>query len=184
MREDGDALVIAVADGAGGTSHGGAAAQAVIDDVMTAEASRNADDWVARLIALDLDSARLGHGQTTAIVMVVTADRIIGACIGDSGAWRICGDQKIEDLSAHQVRKPLLGDGGDPRAISAAGLAPEETLLVASDGLLRYAPPPDIARLASNDDLESATAALVERVRLRSGELPDDVAIVLCRASR
>jgi len=38
-----------------------------------------------------------------------------------------------------------------------------------------------IARVASGPDLAAAARALVELVRLPSGELPDDVAIVLCR---
>ncbi|MCW5802086.1 MAG: hypothetical protein KIT31_06840 [Deltaproteobacteria bacterium] len=53
----------------------------------------------------------------------------------------------VVDLTAGQVRKPLVGDGCLPRPISAPALG-TATLLVASDGLLRYAKAPDIARLA------------------------------------
>jgi hypothetical protein len=55
------------------------------------------------------------------------------------------------------------------------------TLLVASDGLLRYAKLADIARLAAGADLDAAARGLVELVRLSSGALPDDVAMVLGR---
>jgi hypothetical protein len=42
----------------------------------------------------------------------------------------------------------------------------------------------EIVRLAMGADLYAAAAALVELVRLPTGELRDDVAVVLCRASR
>jgi hypothetical protein len=54
-----DGLVIALADGAGGTGNGAEAAQAVIDAVAAGR------DWQE----LDDDPARLGHGQTTAVVL-------------------------------------------------------------------------------------------------------------------
>lgn len=58
------------------------------------------------------------------------------------------------------------------------------TLLVASDGLLRYARRSDVARIASETDLAIAAHALVDLVRLPSGGLQDDVSIVLCRQRR
>jgi hypothetical protein len=54
-------------------------------------------------------------------------------------------------------------------------------LLVASDGLIKYAKQASIARIASGADLASAARSLVDLVRLRSGQLQDDVSIVLCR---
>jgi len=152
----------------------------VIDEAMEERAAA----WVDRLVALDAEPARLGHGQTTAIVLTVAVDAIRGACIGDSGAWRIRGEAISEDLTELQARKPLLGDGGDPRALEAPALRDDETLLVASDGLLRYAPPADLARLASGPDLAAAADALIARVRLRSSALPDDVSLILCRSAR
>jgi hypothetical protein len=86
----------------------------------------------------------------------------------------------IEDLTDGQTRKPLVGSGCRPFAIRAAALG-AGTLLVASDGLLRYAKPADIARRAAGPDLAAAARGLVDLVRLRSGALPDDVSVVLCR---
>jgi hypothetical protein len=51
-----------------------------------------------------------------------------------------------------------------------------------SDGLLRHAPARSIAELAVDPDLAAAARALVDLVRLRSGDLPDDVTVILCRA--
>ena len=109
----------------------------------------------------------------------MTRREIVGASVGDSGAWVIRGSQ-IEDATDGQARKPLLGAGCQPFEIHAAPLR-ADTLLVASDGLLRYARPDDIARLASGPDPAAAARSLIELVRLKSGALPDDVAVVLCR---
>jgi serine/threonine protein phosphatase PrpC len=86
----------------------------------------------------------------------------------------------VIDLTDGQSRKPLVGGGCAPFRIAPARLG-SGTLVVASDGLLRYAKRDDIARLASGPDLTAAARALVELVRLRSGALQDDVAVVLCR---
>ncbi len=168
-------VVIAVADGAGGTSGGERAAKAVVDAVVAT--GSHAYDW-AMLLA-ELDHAQIGYGQTTAVVLWVTRDKIVGASAGDSGAWVIRGSE-IEELTVAQHRKPLIGDGAIVTAIEAAPIG-NGTLLVASDGLLRFARPADITRIASGPDLAVAARQLVELVRLPSGEVPDDVSIVLCR---
>jgi serine/threonine protein phosphatase PrpC len=172
-------LVVALADGAGGTGGGAEAAQAVIDAVSTAVHADPAS-FEELLAALDREPARLGHGQTTAIVLRLDDLGIIGASVGDSGAWLIEGDHRIVDLTASQRRKPLLGSGAIVTPF-AAGRIGSSTLLVASDGLLKYAPSSDVARIATQRDLREAASSLVVRVRLASGELPDDVAIVLAR---
>jgi hypothetical protein len=170
-----DRVVIAVADGAGGTSGGERAAAAVIDAVTAA----STDDWTSVLTELELDPDRLGPGQTTAVVLTVTRDGIHGASAGDSGAWVIRGGQ-IEDLTRDQHRKPLIGDHSVALPFRAGPLA-GGTLLVASDGLFRYAPTEALVRIANGPVLAAAARELVELVRLPSGELPDDVALVLCR---
>jgi len=172
-----DGLVIALADGAGGTGNGEVAAQTVIDAASQGALVGRA--WSELLEELDRDGARLGHGQTTAVILSVTRRGIVGASVGDSGAWVVRGAQ-IEDLTEGQTHKPLVGAGCRPFAVHAAALG-AGTLFVASDGLLRYAKPADIARLAAGADLDAAARGLVDLVRLRSGALPDDVSVVLCR---
>src|SRR4051812_3012762 len=154
-----DGVVVALADGAGGTGNGAAAAEAVIDAVTRVSASGT---WSALLDDLDPHVERLG--QTTAVVLRVTGREIVGASVGDSGAWVIRGAQ-IEDLTAAQVRKPLVGAGCRPVSFRAAALG-AGTLLVASDGLLRYARADDIARVVARADLAAAARGLIELVRL------------------
>jgi serine/threonine protein phosphatase PrpC len=169
-------VVIALADGAGGAAGGERAAAAVIDAVA---AAAHVDDWTALLTELELDPDRLGPGQTAAVVATVTRDGVRGASAGDSGAW-VIRDGQIEDLTRGQHRKPLIGDHSVALPFHGGPLA-GGTLLVASDGLLNHAPPEAIARVASGPELAAAARGLVELVRLPSGEVPDDIAIVLCR---
>ena len=177
-RDDG--LVIALADGAGGTANGAKAAQAVID-AAGASVDRTSD-WGSLLSVLDRDVGRLAHGQTTAVVLTVGPDGIVGASVGDSGAWLISAGDAI-DLTDGQTRKPLVGAGCHPFRVEAESLG-IQTLLVASDGLLRYAKRDAIVRIANGEDLPEAARALVDLVKLPTGGLQDDVSIVLCRQLR
>jgi serine/threonine protein phosphatase PrpC len=169
-----DGLIIALADGAGGTGSGAKAAEAAIDGVR----GLTSVDPEALLRELD-DPGRLGRGESTAVVIAIQGTALRGASIGDSGAWLI-GTEGIVDLTHDQQRKPLLGAGCTPVGF-ATTFPGGSTLLIASDGLLRYAKPAAIARLASGDNLERAASTLVDLVRLPTGRLQDDVSIVLCR---
>jgi hypothetical protein len=54
-------------------------------------------------------------------------------------------------------------------------------LVVATDGLFKYAAPEVIARIVRGHAIGAAAEDLVALVRLRSGKLVDDVAVVLVR---
>jgi PPM family protein phosphatase len=174
----GDDVVVVVADGAGGTSHGANAAQAIVDAVRAVATATH--DWCGLLSELDRDLQRAGHGQSTAVIASIQAGSISGASVGDSGAW-LLEAAGITDLTEHQQRKPLVGGGCTPVRIRPVLLG-TGTLLVASDGLLNYATRNDILRVVRDPDLHAAAHALIELVRLRNGALQDDVAVVLCRA--
>lgn len=163
--------MIVVADGAGGTSHGAATAQAIVDRVV---ANPTTTDWSAALV--DLDEALCGRGQSTAVILCVTPDGITGASAGDSGAWIVRGGA-VHDLTHGQVRKPLLGDGCEPFAFGGPF---DGTLIVATDGLFRYAKRQDIAFVVERGDPPDAIARrLVDLVRLADGSLQDDIAVVV-----
>jgi len=132
------------------------------------------------LQTLDRDTARLHGGQTTAIVVVLGDAAIRGASVGDSEAWLVYADQRIEALTANQIPKPLLGSGAHVTPTAEVELA-EATLLVASDGLFRTAKPMDIARIARMANLDLAANALIDLVRTDVGNVVDDVSVVLAR---
>jgi serine/threonine protein phosphatase PrpC len=175
-----DGLAIVLADGAGGTGNGAVAAQAIVDAVGAIASAQH--DWCALLSSLDRDRSRLGHGESTAVIVAITEGIVSGASVGDSGAWLVSGTETI-DLTEAQHRKPLVGGGCVPYRIPLVKLG-DGLLLVASDGLLRYARRADIVRIARGPDLATAAQALIDFVRLRSGALQDDVSVVLCALRR
>jgi serine/threonine protein phosphatase PrpC len=54
-------------------------------------------------------------------------------------------------------------------------------LLLATDGLLKYAPEQKIRHLATDANVSVAAAKLVDVARMASGALQDDVAVIVCR---
>jgi hypothetical protein len=52
-------------------------------------------------------------------------------------------------------------------------------LLIATDGLFRYATESDIAKRAMGVSVNEAVERLIAGVRLRSGALQDDVGVIL-----
>lgn len=175
--QDGERMVIIVADGAGGIGSGGLAAQRVIDEVRDCYSSLNtAAEWEAALIQID---CRVSEGESTAVVVDLRPDSLIGASVGDSCAWLI-EDGELLDLTANQVRKPLLGSGqAEPRAFEHAMLT--GLLIVATDGFGNYAKRERIPPLIAKHDFFELPRHLLESVRLPSGDLWDDVSIVACR---
>ncbi len=86
---------------------------------------------------------------------------------------------EYRDLTGNQRRRPFIGQGTAwPQTFQseASGI-----LLVASDGLFKYASPEDICAAVRRNVLEDAVERLINLVRLRSGSLWDDVSLILCR---
>lgn len=168
-----DRDVLVVADGAGGLGGGADAADAVIGAVRRAvDASRFAM-WAS--VVAEVDRALAGSGHTTAVVAEVCGDALIGAAVGDSVAWLI-DDSRIEDLTSAVPRKPLIGSGRASPQTFHARLGPGTSLLLATDGLHKYA-----SRTSILDRVRqgASAASLIDLARLASGRLQDDVAVVL-----
>ncbi|MBX2796125.1 MAG: hypothetical protein KTR31_00610 [Myxococcales bacterium] len=162
-------LLVVLADGAGGVPGGARAA-----DIATSWALRHADaDPITIVKEADRAVQRDPFaGETTLVVTHVGAE-IHGASAGDSEAWLVHGDV----LTAGQHRRGRLGSG---RCVPVAFHNRfTGRLLVATDGLFGYARPAAIRAAASLRRLDDAARALVELVRLPSGDFMDDVAFVL-----
>ncbi|WP_437821327.1 protein phosphatase 2C domain-containing protein [Sorangium sp. So ce1078] len=176
----GDRWTIAVADGAGGLAGGAAAARsaAIAMVALGAEMELDPDGWCQRLRELDRElEVDRRCGETTLVVVQVSDGELWGASVGDSGALLV-GPGGLVELTAAQRRKPLVGSGScTPVAIGRRALSGR--LLVATDGLLKYAPLTTINALARSGDLREAVEALILAVTLPSGNLQDDVAVVL-----
>lgn len=84
----------------------------------------------------------------------------------------------LVDLTSEQQRKPLLGTG---RA-TPVGFGPRKLsgrLVVGTDGLFNYVLPDIVIGSTLDVPLEDAASALVDRARLPTGGLQDDIAIVI-----
>lgn len=180
--EIGDAIVLVVADGAGGMGGGARAARAVVAavqdvDTQLVEGRLHAAE-VLRAVDLEIARSR-GGGQTTAIVAVVREHGVAGASVGDSEAWWY-GQQAGVHLTARQARKPLLGSAeAIPVAFGMAGA--RGTLVLGSDGLFKYAARDRIAEMVRTGDPAHVAQRLVDLARLPGGALQDDTTAVVCR---
>jgi serine/threonine protein phosphatase PrpC len=169
-------LFAVIADGAGGLVGGAAAADAICHALVYADSS-NREDWLTRRDQMLAGSS--STGCAAAVVVSISEDGTIdGASVGDCEAW-IFGQGGPIELTESQHRKPLLGTGAAAPVRFTAHLS-NGTLLVASDGLWKYMKHAAIAGMAVIRPLEAAVAALVDGVRLRSGALQDDVAVMIC----
>jgi serine/threonine protein phosphatase PrpC len=175
-----EAVVLVVADGSGGMRGGAEAAEhavRMISDAAHQTIALEARSFVSLITRIDTAPAP-GQGQCALVVAAIVGPRIVGASAGDCGAWLIT--DSINVLTDQQVRKPLVGSGSAVPIPFEAELS-AATLLLASDGLLKYARRERIAALARDADVESAAQQLARLPRLRSGELQDDLAIIVCR---
>jgi serine/threonine protein phosphatase PrpC len=181
--ECGSELLVVVADGAGGLGGGAAAAGAIVrivhDGVMDpASDMHDADGRVRALEAADARLAQMG-GETTGVLVVVGHDGLIGVSAGDSEAWLVTASL-VDDLTGTQSRARL----GSGRAAPVSFRRPliEGTLVIATDGLFRYASADAIvAAVRTAVDVDSAARHLASLVRMPSGAYQDDVALVVVR---
>jgi serine/threonine protein phosphatase PrpC len=119
-------------------------------------------------------------GETTCVIAVINTDQILGASVGDSGAWTI-GPTEITNLTQAQSRKPLIGSGCARPVPFDRGLVPGEILLLATDGLLKYTSTERIVSVCRENEPHVAPDKLIALVRYPSGVLPDDVTVILTR---
>jgi serine/threonine protein phosphatase PrpC len=181
-REDG--LVLALADGAGNDARGGELARWLVDEI--ARRAQHAPkipsaDTVARW-SEELDGqwfAAQRGGESTLVVACLDGVKVWGASVGNSGAWMVHSGS-YDELTGEQRRRPLLGQAR--ATVMAFGpVALQGVLLLATDGLLEYAPEQKIRHLATDANVSVAAAKLVDVVRMASGALQDDVAVIVCR---
>ncbi len=194
VRESGDTLLIAVADGVGGGPGGEIAAAAAVDELAMRFFSANAGGAVeARLadairdantaVLRAADAAGTPQAASTLVAAVVRGDRAVIANLGDSRAYLVragTSRQLTEDHSgdiAHGITRFV----GDPRGVQPDVFVEElragDRLLLCSDGLTRHVEPAEIAQHAGGPDIDRAVTDLVGLANARGGE--DNVTVVL-----
>lgn len=175
-----DRVVLAVADGAGGSTQGAHAAETIIERV---QACCEGGAFVPEEILRDCDqrlAREAASAESTAVLITVDARGIVGASVGDSAAWLVTSIDHV-DLTGQQVRKPLIGSGRAVPVSFASGPL-DGTLVLGTDGLFKYGPASRIRQIATEIVLEAIPQRLIDSVRLQSGALHDDTTVVICRA--
>lgn len=180
----GSSKIFVLGDGAGGTGGGKEASSFLINlckTHFTLDSNLlHPSTWENFLLEADQRITNdVFSGETTAIVFVLKDNIICGASVGDSESCLIA--ETCQLLTAHQFRKPLLGSGmAIPVQIQPVPM--QGTLIIASDGLFRYTTYSHICDVVVQDaPLSEVADSLVKNVRLPSGELQDDVSIILAR---
>jgi PPM family protein phosphatase len=179
--ERGDDLVIVVGDGAGGM-RGGALASAALVETARAVAENPTLDvhdpglWTVLLEEADGTLAAKMAGETTAVVVVVGPTGVTGVSLGDSEAWVITA-RSIDDLTRSQERLRMGSGRAVPVSFQRRSL--DGVLLVATDGLFKYASPGRIASTVRAGEVSRAPERLAALVQLPSGSFQDDVGIVV-----
>lgn len=173
-----------VADGVGGRSGGAAAAEAVVAAVRsfaeTLTAPPDPRTWATWLRQLDAKlAAEAGVGETTAVVAALSPVGVTGVAAGDSVAWAV-GERDCHYLTIGSEPKPWLGSGA-ARPVLFGHLGRADTLLLATDGLTKYADPRRLADLVRGGPWELLPGRLIDAIRYASGRLPDDVGVVVAR---
>jgi serine/threonine protein phosphatase PrpC len=175
-----EGVVIAFADGAGGSGDGLHAAKATIQCVKS-HLDSLVDAAACEQVLKQADH-QISGGESTGIVIVIRNRQLFGASAGDSGAM-IVNYEEVTNLTSRQNQKPRLGS----RLAKPVGF--EESfeagvLIVSSDGFWNYVKRDRLILTCANLDFPVAGKQLTDLVRLKSGELIDDVGIVIARRSR
>lgn len=163
---------------------GDAASRSVVAVVASAVADaefalEDVKPWVDLFLATDACLVANRAGETTGAVVVLGKRGFLGFSIGDSQAW-VVTRAGVDNLTIGQHTHERLGNG---RATLVIFERPQlaGVLLVATDGLFKYAAGPVIAGIARSGTVAEAADGLLELVRLRSGKMADDVTVVLVR---
>lgn len=181
-----NALVLVVADGAGGIAGGEHAAESLVRRVE-AHASSVAEaidpmGWLTILNECDADLFRDPRGgETTAAICAIDSEgRCGGASVGDSRAWFVSASLVL-DLTTNQKRKPLIGSGRASQRPFFQSCTPPGTLLLGTDGLFNYVSRPNIAECLEAANLTIVIDRLLDAARATTGALQDDVGIAISR---
>lgn len=172
VERRGASTLAIVCDGAGNGGRGGLAAELAVAELARVW-REGFVDWVRALLAVDqLLKREAQGGETTCIVVDISDDgQFRGASVGDSGAWMLSPARTVRDLTANQDRARLGSGRAGPKLLKAQLIG---QLVLATDGLLKYIRTADIHASAAR-----GVDALIDSVRLKSGALQDDVAVVL-----
>ncbi|HKK73136.1 MAG TPA: protein phosphatase 2C domain-containing protein [Candidatus Krumholzibacteria bacterium] len=199
IHHDGDTLVMAVADGAGGHALGGEASEAAVRAIAWTLESGEGDirDRIrrARIEAVDA-VARLGEEAITTVALTLIHENEVRTWhAGDStilltgqrgrrklrttdhtvpGLEAAAGRMTLDEARAHEERHLLVNALGTEEVgwetVGPVPFAARDTLLLATDGLFDNLSDDEIVAFVRSGPLEDGIRALVERNHARMFE--------------
>lgn len=119
------------------------------------------------------------YGLASAAIATITDDgEITGASVGDCKVWIFENGKPPEEPTMLQSHRPLLGEGN---AIHTRfnGRLTQGVLVMATDGLWKYADWDRITKILRTLPAEKVADFLVASARLPTGELQDDIAVAV-----
>src|SRR5208283_1794136 len=145
-----DVLIVVVADGRGGIRGGDVASRSLVAVVQAAVRdpvfdAKEVGAWVDLFRSRDTALALKGAGETTGVVVVLGPHGLLGVSIGDSEAW-VVTPSGIDNLTVGQQTRQRLG-GGRVELATFARPSLGGILVIATDGLFKFASPEVIARI-------------------------------------
>ncbi len=181
-----DLVLCSLADGQGGRSGGGRAAEIAVRGSLEAAISFSVDDlrqpapWYSIISAAD-DAVGEDDdaGFCTLISLGISKQKVCGASCGDSGALVLSGGPEIL-LTENQRKNPPVGSGAAHPTAFEARLKPDWKLLVVSDGVWNYVGWEQVGSIATQNQGERTIAALRQAARdANAGKLLDDFSVAL-----
>jgi hypothetical protein len=135
--------------------------------------------WQGILKSIDQS---IPNGQAAAVILDLQQGSTTLASVGDCEAWAIF-ESSIIRLSEGQQKKPLLGTGHAVPFVKVFGEL-HKPLILGTDGFFKYAKAELVPPVVLGAKFFEIPRKLADLVRLRSGSLQDDLAIVCCRLQR
>jgi len=178
INHHGNSTTVVIADGAGGTSGGEEAANYIVSTLS--EKSYPQVGVVLMDVILGIDSHLINSermGESTVVLISFEGHQFTGVVAGDSEVY-FYSLGKLTNLAEHKQPKPLLGSTGCIPAVFQGELG-SGRLLACSDGLWKYINRENIISNLALPDVEESADALLNAIRLPSGQVQDDVSFVL-----
>jgi PPM family protein phosphatase len=175
----------ALADGQGGRSGGGIAAQAAVLLTLDAACEVKPEALLSPLRWLDVCSAadrgvaaESDTGYCTLVALVAADEWIVGASSGDSAAALILEHSAVI-LTERQHKNPPVGSGAAKFETFSARPGMRWRVLVVSDGVWKYVGWERMITVGRNAQGNQIADALRREVLQSHGLLPDDFSVIV-----
>jgi len=180
-----DFALCALADGQGGRSGGGIAAQTAVLLALDTACAVKPESLLSPLRWVDVCSAAdrgvaaaPDTGYCTLVALVVTDEWVVGASSGDSAAVLIL-DHSAVILTDRQHKNPPVGSGAAKFEGFSAKLGMRWRVLLASDGVWKYVGWERIIALGRSVQGNQVADALRREVLQSHRLLPDDFSVII-----